>query len=346
MAHIFGALTSGPIVIADIGSPQSAIQSSLNLHWSGTAKSIAEPPRAINANKGTYGHVLVIGGSGGASSKAGAPTMSSLAALRSGAGLVTALVPASIAATVAGFSPDLMVLATDAGGPAGATHFAPSHLKPKFLTPLLDKIAVIAVGPALSRHPEAAAFARGLLSATKLPAVFDADALNAFEGQAELLDGHMKDGTQRTLVITPHPGEMARLTGLTVPQVEADRIGLARRFATEHHLTLVLKGWRTLIAHPDGSIAVNTSGNAAMAKGGSGDLLTGIVAAMLAQFPHNVSQAVETAVFLHGLAGDYALRAQDDHTVLATDLLAHLYQAFRHRTLNPATNLTYLIGLA
>jgi NAD(P)H-hydrate epimerase len=169
--------------------------------------------------------------------------------------------------------------------------------------------------------------------------VIDADALNAFAGQANLLDG-----SDRTLVLTPHPGEMARLTGLTVKEVEAHRINLARSFATQHKLTLVLKGWRTLIAHPDGRIAVNTSGNPAMAKGGSGDILTGIVAAMLAQFPNDVARAVEAAVALHGLAADFAARAMDEHTVLSTDTLAHLSDAFRYRAMD-ADGLTWICGL-
>ena len=178
--------------------------------------------------------------------------------------------------------------------------------------------------------------------------VIDADALNAFAGRTELLKcaAAMKDakGKPRTLVLTPHPGEMARLTGLIIAAVEADRIHLARSFATEHKLTLVLKGWRTLIAHPDGRIAVNTSGNPAMAKGGSGDILTGIVAAMLAQFPEDVARAVEAAVALHGLAADFAARAMDEHTVLATDTLAHLSDAFRYRA-KDADGLTWICGL-
>jgi NAD(P)H-hydrate epimerase len=150
------------------------------------------------------------------------------------------------------------------------------------------------------------------------------------------------------MVLTPHPGEMARLAGMTVKQVEADRVGLARSFATEHGVTLVLKGWRTLIAHPDGSIAVNTTGNPGMAKGGSGDILTGIVAAMLAQYGDesksgDVARAVEAAVFLHGLAGDYATLAQDEHTVLATDTVNHLWQAFRARVTD-ADGLTWIAG--
>jgi NAD(P)H-hydrate epimerase len=163
--------------------------------------------------------------------------------------------------------------------------------------------------------------------------------LNVFDGRSDLLDG-----AGRALVLTPHPGEMARLAGMTVKEVEADRIGLARRFATEHRLTLVLKGWRTLVAHPDGRIAVNTSGNPSMSKGGSGDILTGIVAAMLAQYPDDVASAVEAAVYLHGLAGDFAARAMDEHTVLATDTVAHLSDAFRYRV-RDEDGLTWLCGL-
>ena len=138
---------------------------------------------------------------------------------------------------------------------------------------------------------------------------------------------------------------MARLNGGTVKDVEADRIGLARRFATEHGVTLVLKGWRTLIAHPDGQIGVNTTGNPSMAKGGSGDILTGIVAAMVAQFPDRVAEAVEAAVFLHGLAGDFACLAQDEHTVLATDTVNHLARAFRARV-RDEDGLTWIAGTA
>ena len=137
---------------------------------------------------------------------------------------------------------------------------------------------------------------------------------------------------------------MARLLGCTVKEVEADRLNLARTFATEHKLTLVLKGWRTLVAHPDGRVAVNTSGNPALAKGGSGDILTGIVAALIAQFPNDVARAVEAAVYLHGLAADFAAHALDEHVVLATDTLAHLSDAFRYRT-QDSSGLTWLTAL-
>jgi len=343
LAHIFGHLTSAtfePVVVAGIGSPDEAIVSTQNLHWAGASKSIAEAPRDVHSNKGSFGHVLLIGGSHGT---AGAPSMASLAAMRTGAGLVTAAVPGSILNLVAGIAPELM-LAPLAEGPEGAASLA--NLTPDGLPALMEskKIGIVAIGPGLSTEGEASDLARQLVATTTAPIVIDADALNAFAGKANLLDGNT-----RTIVLTPHPGEMARLTGLTIKEVEADRIGLARSFATEHRLTLVLKGWRTLIAHPDGSIAVNTSGNPAMAKGGSGDILTGIVAAMLAQYarsgePGDVAKAVEAAVYLHGLAADFAAHAMDEHTVLATDTVAHLSDAFRYRT-KDVDGLTWLCGL-
>jgi ADP-dependent NAD(P)H-hydrate dehydratase / NAD(P)H-hydrate epimerase len=337
-AHVFGHLTRatfGPVVVAQIGSPAEAVTSTSGLHWAGSAKCIAEQPRDINSNKGKYGHVLVVGGSYGT---AGAPSMASLAALRTGAGLVTAAVPRSILNLVAAVAPELMLAPLKEGedGAASLENLAPDGLDAFIQS---KKITTLALGPGLSTRGEASAFARELVAKIKLPMVIDADALNAFAGRASELNGQ-----GRVLVLTPHPGEMARLSSLSISEVEADRIGLARRFATEHHLTLVLKGWRTLIAHPDGRIAVNTSGNPAMAKGGSGDILTGIVAAMLAQFPDNTAEAVEAAVYLHGLAGDFAAHAMDEHAVLATYTVAHLSDAFRYRVTD-ADGLTWLCGL-
>jgi hydroxyethylthiazole kinase-like uncharacterized protein yjeF len=170
--------------------------------------------------------------------------------------------------------------------------------------------------------------------------VIDADALNALAAHPGKLNGR-----GRLLVLTPHPGEMARLAGMTIPEVEADREGLARQFATSHAVTLVLKGWRTLIAHPDGSMAISTTGNPGMAKGGSGDILTGIVAAMIGQYPEQPAEAVEAAVYLHGLAADFAVRAQDQHTLLAMDTVSHLYEAFRFRAEDPA-GYVWLQGLS
>jgi ADP-dependent NAD(P)H-hydrate dehydratase / NAD(P)H-hydrate epimerase len=341
IAHVFGHLTRnektgatfGPVVVAGIGSPESAVVSSSGLTWAGSSKVLAEKPRDVNSNKGKFGHVLVVGGSYG---KAGAPAMASLACLRSGAGLVTAAVPKSIVNTVARVAPELMI-APLAEGAEGEVSLR--NLDSSMLDALVKGITVVAIGPGLSTEGDVSPFARQMVEKTAVPMVIDADALNAFAGETRLLNGE-----GRVMVLTPHPGEMARLAGLTVKEVEADRVGLARRFATEHKVTLVLKGWRTLVAHPDGSIAVNTSGNPAMAKGGSGDILTGIVAAMLAQFPNDVARAAETAVYLHGLAGDFAARAMDEHTVLATDTVTHLSDAFRYRVTDE-DGLVWLCGL-
>jgi len=348
MAHVFGHLTReifGPVVVAGIGSPDEAARSESGLTWAGAAKAIAERPRDVNSNKGLYGHVLVVGGSYG---MAGAPSMASLAALRTGAGLVTAAVPQCVADTVALIAPELMMRPLwQSSGHRRQEHYgvpSEANLGPEHLTELLKGITAIAVGPGLSRRPGAGEFAREFIAKVKLPMVVDADGLNAFDGRAAELNG---DG--RVMVLTPHPGEMARLAGMTVKEVEGDRIGVARRFATEHKLTLVLKGWRTLVAHPDGRIAVNTSGNPAMAKGGSGDILTGIVAAMLAQYAasgeaEDVVRAVEAAVYLHGLAGDFAALDMDEHTVLATDTVTHLSDAFRYRT-RDADGMNWICGV-
>lgn len=330
LAHVFGNFfgnTTGPIVVAPIGSPDEAVSSGTRLHWAGTAAAITRQQRVPDSNKGMYGHVLVIGGSRG---KSGAPSMTSLAALRAGAGLVTAAIPISILPLVASVALELMTYPlvetdpTQAGAPTG--EIATSNLAPAALEVLLKRKTVVALGTGISGGPEVVEFVHRLVRETDLPLVLDADGLNAFQGFA-----HDLDGRRRTLVLTPHPGEMATLIGSSVKAVQADRENIARDFATRHHLTLVLKGWRTLIAHPDGSIAVNTTGNPAMAKGGSGDILTGIVAAMLAQYRDRVAEAVEAAVYLHGLAADMAVLQQDQHTLLATDTVAHLHQAFRFR---------------
>jgi hydroxyethylthiazole kinase-like uncharacterized protein yjeF len=349
MAHAFGQLTPnkifGPVVVAKIGTPKDAITSAINLHWAGAAKSIAETPRDANGNKGKFGHVLLIGGAFG---KAGAPSMASLAAMRTGAGLVTAAVPREIVPTVAAVAPELMLmpLATEGSGGLEMEMLGEAALKK-----MLKGISVVAIGPGLGEEGSTPEFVRAFVDRVTLPMVIDADALNAFAGRAKSL-GDAAKHSNRTIVLTPHPGEMARLVGMTVKEVEADRVGLARKFATEHGVTLVLKGWRTLIAHPDGSIGINTTGNPSMAKGGSGDILTGIVAAMLAQYaikkdaapkPEDVAKAVEAAVFLHGLAGDFAMLAQDEHTVLATDTVSHLCDAFKLR-MTDEDGLTWISG--
>jgi NAD(P)H-hydrate epimerase len=326
-AHVFGQLTrhwSQPIVVAPIGSPREAILSTLGLDWAGSSLSLVQQPRPAASNKGNFGHVLVVGGTfGAAGGKAGAPSMTSLAALRVGAGLVTAAVPAPALPVVSAIAPELMTWPLNANE---AGQISAENLAPERLSALLAGKTCLAIGPGLGQSPETAKFAIGLLSATKVPTVIDADALNILATKLELLPELAKG---RTLVLTPHPGEMARLTGLATAEVQANRLEVARSFAERNGATLVLKGWRTLIAHPDGRVAVNTTGNPAMAKGGSGDQLTGLIAGLLAQHPSDPAGAVEAAVYLHGLAADLAVHAADEHTLLASDTLVQLSQAFR-----------------
>lgn len=321
-AHVSAGISSGPTVVTSIGSPDDAIQSSLGLHAI-TAADIERllAPRRPDSHKGSFGHVLIVGGSLG---KSGAAAMAGLAALRSGAGLATIATPRSVLHSVAGFAPELMTeplpetpegtIALDALGQLEAIE---------------ENKSVVAVGPGLSRHPDTAEFVRLLAAKCKLPLVIDADGLNAFEGKSEELHGR-----NRPLVITPHPGEMERLTGLSASQIQENRVKIARDFATSHHCIVILKGWHTVVAHYDGAVWINTTGNPGMATGGTGDVLTGMVAGMLAQAVAGSKQGqlllhILAAVFLHGLAGDLARDRLGEHSLVATDLLKYLPSAFQ-----------------
>lgn len=328
-AHVFGEMTrrwDQPVVVAPIGSPNEAIVSAQRIEWAGGAHSILEEPRAADANKGKFGHVLVIGGATG---KSGAPAMASLAAMRVGAGLVTAAVPSPIVAQVSAFAPELMTHPMVAS-PAG--ELASSGITAQQFEKLIEKITVLAVGPGLGQGPGVEILLEAVLSDTKLPLVIDADGLNTLAANPSLMQKLAESGkTGRTIALTPHPGEMARLAGKSVAEIQANRLETARIFARDSGVTLVLKGSRTLIAHPDGRVAVNTSGNPGMAKGGSGDVLTGVIAGLLAQYGKDAARAVEAAVYLHGLAADFTVRDADEHTVLATDSFRNFPQAFKFR---------------
>ena len=328
-AHVFGQLTrrwDQPVVVAPIGSPDAAIVSALNIDWAGSSLALSQAPRAAAANKGNFGHVLIVGGAfGTAGGKAGAPAMAALGAMRAGAGLVTAAVPAPALPVLASFAPELMTWPL---APTSEGQIAAKNLEEKRIAELIAGKSVIAIGPGLGQGAETAKFVVGLLGATKMSAVVDADALNVLAVKPSLIKKLAKG---RTMVLTPHPGEMSRLAGIDVATVQANRLETARNFAQRMDVTLVLKGARTLIAHPDGRASVNTSGNPGMAKGGSGDLLTGLIAGLLAQFPREPARAVEAAVYLHGLAADLAVRDADEHTLLPTDSLAQLAPAFQSR---------------
>jgi NAD(P)H-hydrate epimerase len=235
-----------------------------------------------------------------------------------GAGLSTVATAKSTLPTVAGFHPELMTepLPETPAGTVAAN--AQDRIEE-----LAKGKSVLAIGPGISQDPQTAGLVRGLVAKLPIPMVVDADGLNAFDGRAAELHGRNR------MVITPHPGEMARLAGLSVPQVQADRLGVARKFAREHDLIVVLKGHRTLVVQPDGEAWVNTTGNPGMSTGGTGDILTGMVAGMLAQHPKTPLAAVLAAVHLHGLAGDAMRESVGEHSMVATDLLIGLPEAFR-----------------
>jgi hydroxyethylthiazole kinase-like uncharacterized protein yjeF len=317
-AHVFAELTSGPTVIAPIGSPAEAIVSKLGLHLSTPADFASLlAPRARDANKGSYGHVLVIGGSLG---KAGAAAMAGFSALRVGAGLSTIATARSVLPTVAGFHPEVM---TEPLEETEAGTISLQSLESDGIASLVERKTVLAIGPGISRHPETVELVRGMVQKYDTPMVLDADALNAFDGSAVNLAGR-----GRSLVITPHPGEMSRLTGLSISEIQANRVEVARKFAREHELVVVLKGHRTLIAAPDGEVWVNPTGNPGMATGGTGDVLTGMVAGLIAQHPRHLLEATAFSVYLHGLAGDLACEKVGENSLVATDLVRFLPLAF------------------
>ena len=330
-AHVFGALTcrwDQPIVVAPIGSPEDAVRSSQKLRWAGSSLALAQAPRARSSNKGNFGHVLVVGGTfGAAGGKAGAPAMASLAAMRAGAGLVTAAVPATALPVVASFAPELMTwpLAASKAGEITAANGTKTKL-----AALLNGKTVLAIGPGLGQSSGAAVLLASVLAASEIPVVVDADALNLLAAKPRVLASLARQAKAgRTVVLTPHPGEMARLCRTSVAAIQSNRIEAASSFAEKLGVIVVLKGWRTVTAHPNGELALNNSGNPGMAKGGSGDVLTGLIAGLLAQHTADPARAVEAAVCLHGLAADLVVREAEEHTVLPTDTLRELSRAFR-----------------
>jgi len=319
-AHVLGVLTRGPVAVAPIGSPDEAIVSSLNLAVT-TPRDFAclLAPRPMDSNKGMYGHVLVVGGSVG---KSGAAAMAGMAALRAGAGLSTVAVPGSVLPSVASFAAELMTEPLPETKAGGIDTAAVDRV-----LELASSMTVVALGPGIGRQPETFEFVHELVKRVQCPTVIDADGLNAFQDKTELLDG-----SKRQLVLTPHPGEMSRLAGLSTKAVQADRLNVARNFAQDHHLVLVLKGNNTIIALPDGQAWVNPTGNPGMATGGIGDILTGMTAGLIGQMPDDVARATIAAVYLHGLAGDVAAESMGEHSLTATDLLTGLPEAFRRAT--------------
>jgi hydroxyethylthiazole kinase-like uncharacterized protein yjeF len=264
-------------------------------------------PRVKDANKGSYGHVLVVAGSRG---RTGAAGMCGLAVLRAGGGLVTVATAESALAQIAGYAPELM---TDPLRETATGAIADQDI-------VLGKKNVIAIGPGLGQEAPTVALVRRMFRDAPVPMVVDADALNALADSDWRGGGYLR-------VLTPHPGEMSRLTGQSIAEVQSDRVGSARAMAQERNVVLVLKGDRTLIALPDGRVWVNSTGSPAMATGGSGDVLTGIIAGMLAQFPKQPEMAVAAAVYLHGRAGELGAAQLTEQSFIAGDLLSFLPDA-------------------
>ncbi|HSE49808.1 MAG TPA: NAD(P)H-hydrate dehydratase [Terriglobales bacterium] len=318
-AHLFARLTDGPTFVAPIGSPAEAIESKLGLNLI-TAADFAGllAPRRADAHKGDFGHVLVLGGSAG---KAGAAAMAGMGALRAGAGLVTVATPRSVQKLAASFAPELMTEGLEETEAGGVSLKAMEYGR---MEKLCAGKSVLAIGPGLGQDAETVEFVRALVKQAKQPVVLDADGLNAFAGTAQLLDG-----SRRPLVLTPHPGEFARLTGKDMAAIAADPVGLALSFAKEHRCTLVLKGHRTIVATPEHGVWVNATGNPGMAKGGSGDVLTGMIAGISSGAKQCSGETAGAAVYLHGLAGDLARAADSEPSMVATDILGEIGDAFR-----------------
>ena len=306
---------SGEVVIADIGIPAGIIDAldgpRVELLTREQIRALISP-RAADVHKGDFGRVLIVAGSRG---KTGAAILAAQGALKSGAGLVTIATPRSVLPIVASHAPEYMTEPLEETVD-GTVHFAAAEY---VLSLAAD---VIAVGPGLGRGEGVATFARELLDKSETPIVLDADALNAFADDPTALVG--REG--RDVIITPHPGEMARLVGCTIDDVQADRLGVAREFATAHKLYVVLKGYRSLIATPDGKMFVNPTGSPGMASGGTGDVLTGMLAAWLAQLL-DAEAACRLAVYLHGAAGELADADQGEVSMTAVDLVQQISEA-------------------
>jgi NAD(P)H-hydrate epimerase len=274
------------------------------------------PRRRRTDHKGSYGHVAAIGGTRGYT---GAIALAGNAALRSGAGLVTAMVPASLYPVLAAKLSEVMTRpAPESTAGGGFSHTAYSALRE-----YLGRVTVLAVGPGLGQDPETEIFLRELLRGNSLPAVIDADALNFLARDRGLLNDPFMAEKRKRWVLTPHPGEMARLLGTSIEDIQADRVGVARKAGQAWGVTVVLKGSHTVIADPDGQVMINTTGNPGLATGGTGDVLTGLIAGLLAQGLTPV-QAAAAGVYAHGWAADRIGVARGMSGLIAGDLLDEL----------------------
>lgn len=329
LAHVLppASTFAGKVVRVDIGSP-AVLFDHPEYRWNLTDPAHVKgvlPPRAAAAHKGTFGHVYVVAGSAG---KSGAAFMAAMSALRAGAGLVTLWLPNGLRQSVAGKFPELM------------TEFLPETSEGTFARSGFDEIMArlpqsdaLVLGPGMTTHPETRYLIKELTRRSPIPVVLDADGLNAFAPLEKPLIN--EDG--QPVILTPHPGEMARLIGKSVSDVQSRRVENALNCAATYRFYVALKGERTLIASPDGDLFVNPTGNPGMATGGSGDILAGMTGRFAAAWKlahpakdsRKLLEYLASAVYLHGLAGDLAAEAGSMESLVATDLLTYLPEAFR-----------------
>ena len=311
-----GAELAGAVEVVPIGVPPAEVDRDARtflLEAGDVARHF--PPRPRAAHKGTFGHLLIVAGSLG---KTGAAALAARAAMRTGAGLVTLATAASQQPIVAGLVLEAMTEAL----PETAARSIGAKAREVVLELAVGRDAV-ALGPGLGLDAETQAAARALIVELAAPAAVDADALGALAGHLDLLRG-----VAGPRCLTPHPGELARMLGARTDEIERDRVGAVRDFATRHRVHLVLKGARSVIGEPGGRVVLNPTGNPGMASGGTGDVLTGMLGALLARgLPPDA--ALQAAVYLHGSAGDAAAERVGEEPLVASDVIAALPDAFR-----------------
>lgn len=275
--------------------------------------------RKPSAHKGDFGHVLILAGSARFS---GAAVLCAEAAIRSGAGLVTLGIPEGLNAAIVKIKPrEVMTLPLARTGNNSLSSLAYNKIKD-----FSSNVNVLVIGPGLGQDESTQVLVRKIISRINKPMVIDADALNALSGHLSIL--HTTHDARRTTILTPHPGEMARLLGVSVKQVQNNREKFARSFALENKVTLVLKGHHTVVAAPKNKLYINKTGNPGMATAGSGDVLSGVIAALLAQ-GLDAFEAAKYGAYLHGLAGDIAAREKTEISLIAGDIIDKIPKAIK-----------------
>jgi len=316
----------GELMVKQIGSPLAFIEDAGkgSLRWAGSDEFASLPLiRAADSHKGTFGHVLVVGGSIG---KSGAAVLAGFASLCSGAGLTTIACPDAVQGTIASAYPEYM---TEPMPSTGEGTIADFGARPAHLQKLLEGKTAVAIGPGLGTHLETQQAIRQLVREATVPVILDADGLNAFAGDLHQL----RERKSEFLAITPHPGEMARLFGVTNAEVQSDRLKVASEAAKRANAHVLLKGFHTILAAPDGRVFVNTTGGPELAKGGSGDVLTGVLAALTAQFgARDWLRVLTLGAYLHGAAATQTSDWEDPSGQLASAVASTIPLA-RHKLL-------------